>query len=70
MWLLSGGSVNRENEFWIVWELPLARALSYYHCALRASLVWTVKPSADAQTKLDKLLELVQVQVSEGEEDD
>lgn len=32
------------SEHFILWELPFPRALQYYHCALRASLAWTVKP--------------------------
>ena len=46
VWAISGGNVTRDTERWILWELPLARALQYYHCACRAALKNTVKPVA------------------------
>lgn len=33
------------SEHFILWELPLSRALQYHHCVLRASLTWTVAPT-------------------------
>ena len=30
------------SEHFVLWDLPLARALQYHHCALRSSLAWTV----------------------------
>lgn len=30
-------------ERFILWELPLSRALGYYHASLRAAGAWTVK---------------------------
>lgn len=33
------------KERFIVWELPLSRALGYYHAALRAEGAWTVAPA-------------------------
>jgi hypothetical protein len=33
------------SEPFILWELPLSRALQYHHCTLRASLAWTVAPT-------------------------
>lgn len=32
-------------ESFLLWELPLSRALQYHHCALRATLAWTVAPT-------------------------
>lgn len=42
-------------EEFLVWQLPLARALQYYHCALRASLAWTVPPSESGSHQLARL---------------
>jgi len=36
------------SEHFILWELPLPRAMQYYHAALRASLAWTVAPADTA----------------------
>ncbi len=33
-------------EHFIVWELPLSRALGYYHASLRSEGYWTVKRKA------------------------
>jgi hypothetical protein len=35
---------SREQEQWLLWGLPLSRALLYYHCALRNAGAWTVPP--------------------------
>lgn len=43
-------------EHFILWELPLARALAYQHAALRAHGVWTVKPSPPAEHALTAIL--------------
>lgn len=43
-------------EHFILWELPLARALAYQHAALRAHGVWTVKPVPPAETALAAIL--------------
>jgi hypothetical protein len=43
-------------EYFILWELPLARALAYQHAALRAHGVWTVKASPPAETDLAAIL--------------
>lgn len=32
------------SEQHILWHLPLARALQYYHCALQAADLWTLEP--------------------------
>jgi len=32
-------------ERFLLWELPLTRALQYQHAALRSEGVWTVAPS-------------------------
>lgn len=43
------------TESFLLWELPLPRALQYYHCALRASLAWTVAPGPAAIDQLRRL---------------
>ena len=35
-----------------MWELPLARGLQYYHCALRAQGLWTIPPKGDPMEEL------------------
>jgi len=42
-------------EAFVVWELPLPRALQYYHCALRSSLAWTIAPAEPALEQLHRL---------------
>lgn len=45
LFTLAGGKApSRQEERWILWELPICRALLYYHCALRSSGEWTVAP--------------------------
>ena len=50
-----------------MWELPLPRALQYYHCALRASLAWTVPPSEQVLDQLKRLEALAAVVDEENE---
>jgi hypothetical protein len=54
-------------EAFILWELPLPRALQYYHCALRASLAWTVPPSEPMIDELKRLEILAKLSVDEDE---
>lgn len=49
IWTLSGGSLDRETERWLLWELPFHRALQYYHCAARAADRATVRPGSPVQ---------------------
>lgn len=49
--LAGGKAPSQSEEEWILWGLPLSRALHYYHCALRRSGAWTV-PVEDAGAKL------------------
>ena len=32
-------------EEFILWQLPLARGLQYYHCALQSANLWTLEPT-------------------------
>jgi hypothetical protein len=43
-------------EHYILWELPLHRALAYQHAALRSHGVWTVTPSAPPENDLAAIL--------------
>jgi hypothetical protein len=42
------------SEKHILWELPLSRALQYYHCALQAANLWTLEPVTAA--KLEEMV--------------
>ena len=58
VWTLSGGSINRDTEQFLLWELPFSRALQYFHCALRANLRATVKGTAPDSPELKKSAEV------------
>ena len=32
------------SEEFLIWRLPMARALQYYHCALQTANLWTLEP--------------------------
>jgi len=34
-------------EHFILWKLPMARALQYYHCALQSANLWTLEPTTE-----------------------
>lgn len=38
-------------EEYIIWKLPLARSLQYYHCALQAANLWTLEPTSEQAVK-------------------
>ena len=42
MFALLRGRIDPVAEHWILWELPLTRALQYHHAALRYAGEWTV----------------------------
>ena len=35
------------SEEFIIWKLPLVRALQYYHCALQSANLWTLEPTTE-----------------------
>ena len=37
------------SEEFILWKLPLSRALQYYHCALQSANLWTLEPVTAAR---------------------
>lgn len=43
------------NEHFIVWELPIMRALEYYHAALWANGAWTVRNERTAEEELARI---------------
>jgi len=47
------------SEHFILWELPFARALEYYHAALWSNGAWTVKPTKTAHCQFRELLAIV-----------
>jgi hypothetical protein len=47
------------KERFIAWELPIVRALEYYHAALWANGVWTVRNERTAEQELSGLLAFV-----------
>lgn len=69
MWVLAGRRVDRETETWLLWELPLDRALQYYHCALREADLWTVRPGS-RQRVLNQAEELVNLIRAQSQETD
>jgi hypothetical protein len=56
-------------EAFVVWELPLPRALQYYHCALRSSLAWTIAPGEPAMEQLRRLESLASMMDVDAEDE-
>ena len=56
------------SEGFLIWELPLPRALQYYHCALRSALAWTVEPGPAATEQLRRLETLAASLLAEDED--
>ena len=46
VYTLAKGRVTPQVEHWVLWELPLARALAYHHCSLRSAGQHTI-PAGD-----------------------
>lgn len=57
------------SEHYILWQLPLHRALAYQHAALRSHGVWTVRPSAPPEHDLAAILTHLHSYEQEGDED-
>jgi hypothetical protein len=43
------------SEQFILWELPMSRALQYYHAALWTNGAWTIAPRESAAAELERL---------------
>ena len=52
LFTLADKRIDKETENWLLWELPLSRALRYHHCALRAAGQWTVPLDEPISVKL------------------
>lgn len=52
-------------ERFIIWELPIVRALEYYHAALWANGAWTVRHE---RTAAEQLAMLLKIDVEDDEE--
>ena len=61
------------SEDFIIWRLPMARALQYYHCSLQAANLWTLEPPTEESIQTlapDVLIELIDRMIDETEDDD
>jgi hypothetical protein len=61
------------SEEFIIWRLPMARALQYYHCSLQAANLWTLEPPTEETMQAlapDALIGLIDRMIDEAEDDD
>ena len=61
------------SEDFIIWRLPMARALQYYHCSLQAANLWTLEPATEEAIEAlapDELIGLIDRMVDDGDDDD
>ena len=61
------------SEEFIIWRLPMARALQYYHCSLQAANLWTLEPPTEETMQAlapDELIGLNDRMIDETESDD
>jgi hypothetical protein len=61
------------SEEFIIWRLPMARALQYYHCSLQAANLWTLEPPTEETMQAlapDALIGLIDRMIDETESDD
>lgn len=61
------------SEEFIIWRLPMARALQYYHCSLQAANLWTLEPPTEESMQAlapDDLIGLIDRMVDDGDDDD
>ena len=61
------------SEDFIIWRLPMARALQYYHCSLQAANLWTLEPPTEETMQAlasDALIGLIDRMIDETEDDD
>jgi hypothetical protein len=61
------------SESFIIWKLPMARSLQYYHCALQAANLWTLEPPTEEAILAlapDELIGLIDRMVDDGDDDD
>lgn len=66
LWTLAGGALGNPDQIaWLYRGLPLPRLLSFYHCALRASLAWTL-PAKGGAAPVRPRLEAVRAAIASG----
>ena len=61
------------SEDFIIWKLPMARALQYYHCSLQAANLWTLEPPTEETMQAlapDALIGFIDRMIDETESDD
>ena len=61
------------SEEFIIWRLPMARVLQYYHCSLQAANLWTLEPPTEETMQAlapDELIGLIDRMIDETESDD
>ena len=61
------------SEDFIIWKLPMARALQYYHCSLQAANLWTLEPPTEETMQAlapDALIGLIDRMIDETESND
>jgi hypothetical protein len=56
------------SEFFILWQLPMSRALQYYHAALWGNGSWTVPLKKSPISELDLLFSIIDTQGSVDED--
>lgn len=54
----------------LLWEIPFARLLQYYHAALRSHDLWTVPPSSRKAPAMLEIREVVGQMKWQGMDDD
>ena len=58
------------GEEFIIWKLPMARALQYYHCSLQSANLWTLEPPTEESIQAlapDELIGLIDRMTDEDE---
>jgi len=58
------------SEKAIIWEIPLARSLQYYHCALQAANLWTLEPDGSSEKITESEIKNLLSFVVDAEDDD
>ena len=61
------------SEDFIIWRLPMARALQYYHCSLQAANLWTLEPPTQETMQAlapDELIGIIDRMVDDADDDD
>ena len=65
---LAEGRIDRETEEFLLWELPLSRALAYQHCALRKAAQWTVPVGKPVEEQHQETSEAIREYIAQEED--